>query len=160
MSRPFKADVVGSLLRPQSILDARADFNAGKLSREDLWKKESAAIGEAVALQKSAGLKVATDGEYHRRHWFMDFVERIDGIALEGGLKTAFQNEEGFIEMRPPVVVTKRKLKRVRPLALDEFNDLKPHADRAGVTPKQAIPSPTLVHFRDRKSTRLNSNHT
>ena len=62
MSRPFKADVVGSLLRPQSILDAREKFNAGKLSREELWKIESAAVGEAVALQKAAGLKVATDG--------------------------------------------------------------------------------------------------
>ena len=142
MSRPFKADVVSSLLRPQSILEARAQFNAGKISREELWKKESAAVGEAVALQKACGLKVATDGEYHRRHWFMDFVERIDGIGLEGGIKTSFQDENGPIEMRPPVVVTKRKLKRVRPLALDEFNDLKPHADKA-----------------DRKSTRLNSSH-
>ena len=53
MSRPFKADVVGSLLRPQSILDARAQFNAGKLSREELWKTESAAVGEAVAKEAS-----------------------------------------------------------------------------------------------------------
>lgn len=148
MNRPFKADVVGSLLRPRSILDARAQFNAGKLSREELWKIESAAVDEAVALQKSAGLKVCTDGEYHRRHWFMDFVERIDGVAFEGGLKTAFQDENGFIEMKPPVVVTKRKLGRVRPLAGDEFGDLKPRADRAGLVAKQAIPSPTLVHFR------------
>ncbi len=148
MPIPFKADVVGSLLRPLSILDARAQFNAGKLSREELWKQESAAVGEAVALQKAAGLKVCTDGEYHRRHWFMDFVERIDGVAFEGGLATAFQDENGFIEMKPPVVVTKRKLGRVRPLAGEEFADLKPHADRAGLVAKQAIPSPTLVHFR------------
>ena len=148
MHAPFKADVVGSLLRPQSILDARAQFNAGKLSREDLWKIESAAVGEAVALQKSAGLKVCTDGEYHRRHWFMDFVERIEGVALEGGIKTAFQDESGFVEMKPPVVVTKRKLKRAQPLAGAEFADLKPHADKAGLLAKQAIPSPTLVHFR------------
>jgi 5-methyltetrahydropteroyltriglutamate--homocysteine methyltransferase len=148
MAGPFRADVVGSLLRPQSILDARAAFNAGKITREKLWNVESAAVGEAVALQKSCGLKVCTDGEYHRRHWFMDFVERIDGIGFEGGLATAFQDENGFIEMRPPVVVTKRRLARVKPLAGDEFADLKPHADRAGLTPKQAIPSPTLVHFR------------
>ena len=148
MPIPFKADVVGSLLRPQSILDARAQFNAGKISRENLWAIESAAVGEAVALQKSAGLKVCTDGEYHRRHWFMDFVERIDGVAFEGGLKTTFQTEEGAIEFAPPVVVTKRKLSRTKPLALNDFIDLKPIADKAGLTAKQAIPSPTLVHFR------------
>ena len=148
MHAPFKADVVGSLLRPQSILDARAQFNAGKISREDLWKQESAAVGEAVALQKACGLQVCTDGEYHRRHWFMDFVERIDGVAFEGGLATTFQDETGPVEMRPPVVVTRRKLLRTKPLALNDFIDLKPHADRAGLMPKQAIPSPTLVHFR------------
>lgn len=148
MSGPFKADVVGSLLRPQSILDARAQHNAGKLTREALWKIESAAVGEAVALQKKAGLSVATDGEYHRRHFFMDFFERIDGVAFEGGLATAFQNESGFVELKSPVVVTKRKLGRIRPLAGDEFADLKPHTDKAGLVAKQAIPSPTLVHFR------------
>ncbi len=148
MPMPFKADVVGSLLRPQSILDARAQFNAGKIPRGTLWDIETAAVADAVALQKSCGLKVCTDGEYHRRHWFMDFVERIEGVAFEGGLKIAFQTEEGAIEFAPPVVVTKRKLSRARPLALNDFVDLKPIADKAGLTPKQAIPSPTLVHFR------------
>jgi 5-methyltetrahydropteroyltriglutamate--homocysteine methyltransferase len=145
---PFKADVVGSLLRPQAILDARAQHNAGKISREALWNIESAHVGEAVALQKSAGLKVATDGEYHRRHWFMDFVERIDGVVFEGGLKTTFQTEAGPIEFAPPRVITARKLKRTQPLAVEEFKSFKPLADVAGVTPKQVIPSPTLLHFR------------
>ncbi|HEX4411313.1 MAG TPA: 5-methyltetrahydropteroyltriglutamate--homocysteine S-methyltransferase [Xanthobacteraceae bacterium] len=145
---PFKADVVGSLLRPQAILDARAQHAAGKLSREALWDIESAHVGEAVALQKSTGLKVATDGEYHRRHWFMDFVERIDGVVFEGGLKTTFQTESGPIEFAPPRVITADKLKRSRALAVDEFKSFKPLADTAGLTPKQVMPSPTLLHFR------------
>ena len=79
---PFKADVVGSLLRPREIIEARAAHGAGHITREELWKIESSCVARAVALQKAAGLQVCTDGEYHRRHWFMDFVERIE---LEGG---------------------------------------------------------------------------
>ncbi len=148
MKPPFKADVVGSLLRPQGILDARAQFNAGKISRQQLWDIESAAVGEAVLLQRRAGLQVCTDGEYHRRHFFMDFVERIGGVAFEGGLATKFRDASGPVEMRSPVAVTKQKLHRSQPLAVADFMDLKPHADKAGLLAKQAIPSPTLVHFR------------
>lgn len=145
---PFKADVVGSLLRPQSLLDARAKLANGELSREALWDLERQSVTRAVELQKSAGLKVCTDGEYHRRHWFMDFVERIDGVGLEGGIKTTFRSDEGPVEFAPPRVVTKGKLGRSQALALNEFKDLKPIAEAAGLTPKQAIPSPTLLHFR------------
>ena len=145
---PFKADVVGSLLRPQSLLDARAKLAKGELSRDALWDLERQSVARAVELQKSAGLKVCTDGEYHRRHWFMDFVERIDGVGLEGGIKTTFRSDEGPVEFAPPRVVTKGKLGRSKPLALNEFKDLKPIAQAAGLTPKQAIPSPTLLHFR------------
>ena len=78
----------------------------------------------------------------------MDFVERIDGVGFEGGLKTTFRSDEGPIEFAPPRVVTKGKLGRTKPLALNEFNDLKPVAEASGLVPKQAIPSPTLLHFR------------
>ncbi|MGE3246665.1 MAG: 5-methyltetrahydropteroyltriglutamate--homocysteine S-methyltransferase [Beijerinckiaceae bacterium] len=145
---PFKADVVGSLLRPAAIHEARAKMAAGQMSREDVWSVETRCISEAVALQKEAGLKAATDGEFHRRHWFMDFIERIDGVGFAGGLPTRFQTEDGAIEFAPPKVVTQGKLRRTQPLALRDFLDLKPLADAAGLLPKQAIPSPTLVHFR------------
>jgi 5-methyltetrahydropteroyltriglutamate--homocysteine methyltransferase len=145
---PFKADVVGSLLRPAALLDARAQFAAGKITRGQLWDIERSHINEAVELQKSVGLNVCTDGEYHRRHWFMDFVEKIDGVGFEGGLKTTFQTESGAIEFAPPRVVTVGKLKRSRSLAVDEFIDMLPAANAAGLIPKQALPSPTLLHFR------------
>jgi 5-methyltetrahydropteroyltriglutamate--homocysteine methyltransferase len=145
---PFKADVVGSLLRPDRIHQARTKMAAGEMTRAELWDIESQCIADAVALQKQAGLKACTDGEFHRRHWFMDFIERIDGVGFGGGLPTKFQTEEGVIEFSPPKVMTTGKLRRNQPLAVADFEDLKPIAEQSGLTPKQAIPSPTLVHFR------------
>jgi methionine synthase II (cobalamin-independent) len=145
---PFKADVVGSLLRPPAIHDARARQARGELSAEALRDLETRAVDDAVALQKEAGLRVCTDGEFHRRHWFLDFIEKIDGIAFAGGLPTKFHNEQGEIEFAPPRAETRSKLRRTRALSVNDFHDLKPIADRAGLMPKQPIPSPTLVHFR------------
>ena len=145
---PFNADVVGSLLRPPAVIEARARRDRGEISSEILWAIESGAVEDAVALQKAAGLKVCTDGEFHRRHWFLDFLEKIDGVKTSGGLPTKFHNENGEIEFSPPRFEVFAPLKRSRALAVDDFKALKPIADKAGLTPKQAIPSPTLVHFR------------
>jgi 5-methyltetrahydropteroyltriglutamate--homocysteine methyltransferase len=148
MTPPYKADVVGSLLRPETIFAARAKREQGELSFDGLRKIESAAVEEAVALQKSVGLKVCTDGEFHRRHWFLDFLEKIDGVEVHGGLAVKFHNEQGDIEFSPPRFEVHRRMKRSRSLAVDDFKDLKAVAGRAGLTPKQPIPSPTLVHMR------------
>ncbi len=145
---PFKADVVGSLLRPQSVHDARARREKGEISAAELWEIENQAVADAVALQKEAGLHVCTDGEFHRRHWFLDFLERIDGVETHGGLPVKFHNEQGEVEMRPPRFEVHGKVKRTRNLALDDFAALKPIADRHGLVAKQAIPSPMCVHFR------------
>ncbi|MEI8152133.1 MAG: 5-methyltetrahydropteroyltriglutamate--homocysteine S-methyltransferase [Hyphomicrobiales bacterium] len=145
---PFKAEVVGSLLRPDSIHDARSLRARGSLSADELWATETRAVEDALALQRAAGLKVCTDGELRRRHWFMDFIERIEGVGFEGSLPTRFHNEAGNIEFAPPRVVINSKLKRVQPLAAHHFAALKPLADRAGLVAKQPIPSPTILHFR------------
>jgi len=145
---PFKADVVGSLLRPPSIHAARARQARGELSAEALRELETQAVEDAVTLQREVGFRVCTDGEFHRRHWFLDFIEKIDGIAFAGGLPTKFHNEQGEIEFAPPRAETRSKLKRIRALSVNDFRDLKPITDRAGLIPKQPIPSPTLVHFR------------
>ncbi|MEX2128432.1 MAG: 5-methyltetrahydropteroyltriglutamate--homocysteine S-methyltransferase, partial [Xanthobacteraceae bacterium] len=92
---PFKADVVGSLLRPQPIHDARARHEKKEISAEALWENETKAVEEAVAMQKEVGLRVCTDGEFHRRHWFLDFLEKIDGVEVHGGLPVKFHNEQG-----------------------------------------------------------------
>lgn len=145
---PFKAEVVGSLLRPGAIHQARRGREQGSVTADELWAVELRAVDDAVALQRDVGLSVCTDGELHRRHWFMDFIERIDGVGFEGGLPTKFHNEAGAIEFAPPRVVVKGKLGRSHPLAAHHFAALKPVADRAGILPKQPIPSPTILHFR------------
>jgi 5-methyltetrahydropteroyltriglutamate--homocysteine methyltransferase len=145
---PFKAEVVGSLLRPAAIHEARSGRSQGRVSADELWAVETHAIQDAVALQRDVGLKVCTDGEFRRRHWFMDFIERIDGVGFEGSLPTRFHNEGGDVEFAPPRVVVKSKLKRVQPLAVHHFAALKPLADSAGLVAKQPIPSPTILHFR------------
>jgi 5-methyltetrahydropteroyltriglutamate--homocysteine methyltransferase len=145
---PFKADVVGSLLRPDAIHAARLERERGAISAEQLWEIEARCVGDAVALQQAAGLKVCTDGEFHRRHWFLDFLEKIDGVAVAGGLPSKFHNEGGEIEFAPPRFEVVGKLGRSRRLAVDDFAALRPVAERAGLTAKQAIPSPTIVHFR------------
>ncbi|MGH7089889.1 MAG: 5-methyltetrahydropteroyltriglutamate--homocysteine S-methyltransferase [Stellaceae bacterium] len=112
-----------------------------------LRRLESAHIADAVALQKEAGLRVCTDGEFHRRHWAMDFLERIEGLRYEGAIAVKFHNEQGDVEFAPPRLETVGRLARTRPLAVDDFADLKPTAERQGLVPKQPIPAPTLAHF-------------
>ena len=131
-----------------SALAARDKRESGGLSADEVWRVESEAVGDAVALQKAAGLKVCTDGEYHRRHWFLDFIERIDGVEIAGGMPARFHNEGGDVEFVPPKVEIRDKLRRSKKLALGEFETLKPFADGAGLTAKQCIPAPTILHFR------------
>jgi 5-methyltetrahydropteroyltriglutamate--homocysteine methyltransferase len=145
---PFKADIVGSLLRPDAIHAARQQRERGAISAEELWNVEARCVADAVALQREAGLKVCTDGEFHRRHWFLDFLEKIDGVTLAGGLPSKFHNEAGEIEFAPPRFEVTGKLGRSRRLAVDDFAALRPVAEQFGLTAKQAIPSPTIIHFR------------
>jgi 5-methyltetrahydropteroyltriglutamate--homocysteine methyltransferase len=145
---PFKADVVGSLLRPQAVHAARAQRERGEIAADALWEIETRAVDEAVAMQKGVGLKVCTDGEFRRRHWFLDFLEKIDGVEVHGGLPTKFHNEKGDIEFAPPRFEVHGKVKRSRNLSVDDFKALKPIAERHGLLAKQPIPSPMCVHFR------------
>jgi 5-methyltetrahydropteroyltriglutamate--homocysteine methyltransferase len=145
---PFKADVVGSLLRPAAIHAARAKRSAGEISAEALRQGEAACVQDAVALQREVGLRVCTDGDYHRRHWFLDFMERIDGIEIRGSMPARFHNEAGDVEWTPPRIEVAGKLGRTRALAVDDFAALRPIAERYGLTPKQTIPSPSIAHFR------------
>ena len=147
-SPPFKAEIVGSFLRPAAIHAAREQLQHGNVSPQQLWDIETRAVEDVVAMQRAAGLKVCTDGEFHRRHWFMDFIERIDGVEIKGGLPVRFQREGGAVEFSPPKVMVGGKLGRSKPLAVHHFEALKPVADKLGLVAKQAIPSPTILHFR------------
>src|SRR3990172_12130064 len=98
-SPPFRADHVGSLLRPPSLHRARAEHAAGRIDDGELHAAEDDAISEAVKMQEEIGLRVATDGEFRRASWHMDFIYRLDGITKEAGeLTVKFFNEQGEIE--------------------------------------------------------------
>src|SRR6476646_9611687 len=101
-SPPFKADTVGSLLRPKRLLDARAQQKAGQLSEPALRQIEDEEIQRAVDLHKAVGLKVCTDGDFRRRHWFMDFIERIDGLRFGEPLAVRFKSADGSVSFSPP----------------------------------------------------------
>ena len=137
---PFKADTVGSLLRPRRLLDARASHQAGKLGEQDLRAIEDEEILRAVRLQKSVGLKCCTDGDFRRRHWFMDFIERIDGIRFGEPMTVRFKSADGSVSFSPPRMELTGRLKRTQSLSRDDFALLKPVADAA------TLPQHALAH--------------
>ncbi len=143
---PFHADHVGSLLRPQSLIDARDKCQKGEIDAQELWEIESEAVLGAIALQEEAGLKSITDGDFRRGHWWNDFVLAIDGIEIQGGMAVHFRQKPGEEIAHAPhrAVVTKR-LNRPRGICTDAFRFLKEHTNE---TAKLCIPSPSIVHFR------------
>lgn len=144
----LRADVVGSLLRPAAIHAAREQWQKGAMSLEALRDIETAGVRAAVAMQKATGLKVCTDGEFHRRHWFLDFIERIDGVTIKGTMAAKFHSAAGEADWAPPRIEVHGKLGRSKPLAVHDFESLLPIAREAGLIAKQPIPSPTILHFR------------
>src|SRR5579884_3247896 len=99
---PFRADHVGSLLRPPELLKARDAHAAGEIDAEQLRATEDEAIREVVRLQEQVGLRTATDGEFRRASWHMDFIYSLDGISkAPGNLAVHFRNEQGEIEFTP-----------------------------------------------------------
>jgi 5-methyltetrahydropteroyltriglutamate--homocysteine methyltransferase len=149
---PFKADTVGSLLRPKRLHDARAQQRAEQISEQALKQIEDEEIQRAVKLHKDVGLKVCTDGDFRRRHWFMDFIERIDGIRFGAPMPVRFKSADGSVEFSPPQMELTGRLKRTQSLTRNDFALVKPVAQAAGLLPKQCIPSPTLLHFRSTRS--------
>src|SRR3954471_20395031 len=101
---PFRADHVGSLLRPQSLLDARAKHAEGAIDDGALHAAEDDAIRDVIAMQRDVGLRSATDGEFRRASWHMDFIYELGGVSkvVDSTLKVQFHNEQGDIEFAPP----------------------------------------------------------
>jgi 5-methyltetrahydropteroyltriglutamate--homocysteine methyltransferase len=151
---PFRADHVGSLLRPKRLLAAREEFTAGKISAGQLRALEDDAIREAVEFQQDVGLRAVTDGEFRRGSWHMDFIYRIGGIAkVPGSLLSTFHNPQGDITFTPDAIRVTRPLSIDETIFGDDFAFLKSVAGRAGfspgsLVPKQTIPAPSMVHYR------------
>src|SRR3954451_294945 len=145
---PFRADHVGSLLRPPELLQAREDHAAGRIDDAELKAAEDAAIKDAVALQHDVGLRSATDGEFRRASWHMDFIYALDGISkAPGDLKVRFHNEQGDIEFTPAAMHIDGCLGVSETIFGEAFSFLQTCvAD--GQTPKLTIPSPSMVHYR------------
>jgi len=132
------------------LLAARRQRAAGEISRDELKQLEDAHIREAVERQESIGLRSITDGEFRRTFFHIDFLERLEGITVSGGIETRFKGPQGEINFAPPSVAVTGKLRHVSDIQTPDFAFLKSvtHA-----TPKVTIPSPTMVHFRGGRQT-------
>jgi 5-methyltetrahydropteroyltriglutamate--homocysteine methyltransferase len=142
---PFRADQVGSLLRPPALLTAREQRKRNEISAAELRQVEDDAIRDAVAMQESLGLEAVTDGEFRRGLWHMDFIRDFANIEQTPGLNIKFHSEEGDIDWAPPGVKVTGKVTRRHPIFVDDFKFLK---SIARATPKITIPSPSIMHFR------------
>ncbi len=148
---PSRADHVGSLLRPASLLAARAGREAGNISAEALRRVENEAIGEAVRKQEELGLKVVTDGELRRAWYHLDFLQGFTNIATQrASVPAKFQTAGGELELQPVSTRVVGKLTRPRGIFIDDFKFLK---SMTTVTPKMTIPSPSAMHFRGGRKT-------
>ncbi len=148
---PFRADHVGSLLRPTELHEARAKAKRGEMSADALRALQDRHIREAVAKQESIGMQLVTDGEFRRDWWHIDFIHGFDGVELAAGDAygdAKFKNTEE----QPPFMTVKSRIRRTKPSMLEHFKFLKSVAKR---TPKFTMPSPAMLHARgDRASLR------
>jgi 5-methyltetrahydropteroyltriglutamate--homocysteine methyltransferase len=147
-SPPFRADHVGSLLRPPELLKAREEFAAGRLPAEELRAAEDAAIVDVVKMQRDVGLQSATDGEFRRASWHMDFIHQLGGIEkAPSDIKVRFRNEQGEIEYTPAALHVAERVHLDHPIFAQDFEFLKGCVDPE-IMPKLTIPSPSMVHYR------------
>jgi 5-methyltetrahydropteroyltriglutamate--homocysteine methyltransferase len=143
---PFRADHVGSLLRPPGLKQAREEFKGGKISRDQLREVEDREIRAAVALQEAAGLESVTDGEFRRAFWHVDFLTAFEGIvATQGQYALKFHGEGGAESETRSMMVVRSRVKRTRPIMVDHFRFLKNSTKK---TAKLCIPAPTYLHMR------------
>ncbi len=143
---PFRADVVGSLLRPPEIHKGRDDLQAGRISAAELRVIEDKAIRDIVALQEKVGLKVVTDGEFRRRNYYVDFYERgLGGVTvdLRGAKGWDYTDKTGH-KVQASLPLVNGPLKWTRPIHAEEFRLL---AGMTRVMPKITIPSPVVLHY-------------
>ena len=142
---PFRADHVGSLLRPQELHEARAKNRKGELSDAKLKEIQDKDIREVVKLQESLGLQSVTDGEFRRDFWHIDFIHGFDGIDLTVNKFATFH----ATDEQPPLFKYVGKVRRTKPSMLDHFKYLKSLVTKG--TPKFTMPSPAMAHARSER---------
>lgn len=148
-SPPFRADHVGSFLRPAYLLEAREQKAKGLINAEQLRTVEDKAITEIVRFQANVGLKSITDGEFRRTYFHIDFLEQLGGVKAD--IPVTVRKADGSEELAPPVIRVVDKVRHAKQIQLADFRYLKAQVDALGdasLTPKVTIPSPTMLHFR------------
>jgi methionine synthase II (cobalamin-independent) len=145
---PFRADHVGSLLRPAKLLEARARHEANEIGDAELRAAEDEAIREIVRRQEEVGLQSATDGEFRRTQWHMDFIYQLGGIEQVTGerIHVHFRDEEGEYDYAPPAMRVAERVSLPETIFADHFTFLRDTVTQA--LPKLTIPSPSMVHYR------------
>ena len=144
MPIPFRADQVGSLLRPAALTVERARFRRGEIDAEHLKAAEDQAIAEVVRRQEAIGLQGITDGEFRRDWWHLDFLAQFEGVTLQDNPGPKFQTGEHGGE-QPPIPTITGKIGCGRPIMAEHFAFLRSQTTR---TPKMTIPSPSMLHLR------------
>ena len=146
---PFRADHVGSLLRPEKVLQARAEFASGDISAEQLTQAEDAAIRDIIRMQGEVGLKSVTDGELRRQSWHMDFIYQLGGVTKvnDDTIRVSFHNKDKNYEYAPSSAHITAPVSLTETIFADAFTFVRDNA-AAGQTPKLTIPSPSMVHYR------------
>ena len=142
---PFRADHVGSFLRPKALLDAREKFKAGSIDAGRLREVEDDAIRGIVRFQEDLGLRGITDGEFRRTYFHIDFLTRLQGVETKGGIAVSFHSNAGNVDFSPPVMQVTGPVRHVKDIQRADFAFL---ASVTTKTPKVTIPSPTMLHFR------------
>ncbi|HLT02352.1 MAG TPA: hypothetical protein VK001_09235, partial [Geminicoccaceae bacterium] len=144
---PYRADHVGSFLRPQRLLEARERRARGEIDAAALRAIEDDAIREVVRRQEEVGLEGITDGEFRRTFFHVDFLEQLDGVeVVEGSFTATFRRDDGTeVGFKPPTMRVVAPLRHARSIQGDDFDFLKSVTTR---TPKVCIPSPSMLHFR------------
>lgn len=145
LNPPFRADHVGSLLRPKPLLEARERFANGQIAKEELREVEDVHIRDVIKKQESVGLQSVTDGEFRRTFFHIDFLEHLDGVTVSGGIEVKFKGKTGNVDFAPPRLSVTGKLHHVKDIQKADFEFLQSVTTQ---TPKVTIPSPTMVHFR------------
>ena len=139
---PFRADHIGSLLRPPALRQAFKDHLTGRIDDEHFVKIQDRCIRDVVKLQEAVGLQVVTDGEFRRGSYWSRFVDRIVGFVIKPAV-FKFRDDLGH-EVEFTATYASGKLRRVKPIALDEFLFIR---EATKVTPKITLPSPSTMHF-------------
>src|SRR5258708_35217072 len=136
---PFRADHVGSFLRPKALLEARELHKTGRLSRAELRKVEDGAIRDIVRFQEDLGLNGITAGEFRRTYFHIDFLEQLQGVEPKAGIAVSFRSARANVDFSPPVMHVISPLRHVQPIQLADFEFLK---CAPKPWPKVTLPSP------------------